>query len=110
LVVGLYGFSLLGILIFSLYPLLVVEVASYIAQSEGCVLDESNVHPCLIDGIDWGKTLYGMYVQGWLALGTIAWGGIFLACWVVVLNIHLGLNILLRRRTASQQAQGDERM
>jgi len=48
-----------------------------------------------------------MFVLGLLMMASIPLGGILLACWTVVLCVHLVVNSL--RSTASRQAQGGER-
>jgi hypothetical protein len=105
----LYGSSLIGILILGLLPGLSLGIAILIANVAGCELDEGSVHACLVFGVDLGDTLYAMSVLGWLMIVSIPLGGVLLACWIVVLCVHLRLN-RLRKRTADQQAQVGERM
>lgn len=83
-----YGLSLLAILAFGLAPAASVLVAGLIATTAGCVLNEGNVHPCVIAGADIGHLLYTMAVFGWLMLLTIPASGILLVCWAVALAIH----------------------
>jgi hypothetical protein len=90
----LYGVSLLGILIFGLFPVFSLGIAVLIANGAGCTLDEGNIHACLVLGIDLGGTLYAMAVLGWLMIATIPLGGMLLACWAIFLCVHLGRNSL----------------
>ena len=49
---------------------------AWIANSHGCKVDEGSVHPCIINGKDYGQLLYTLGVLGWLMLVTIP-GGLF---------------------------------
>ena len=57
-------------------------LASWIAQTNGCQLNEGMANVCIIGGSDWGYALYTMFVSGWLFLLTM-------------LLIPLGLIILI---------------
>jgi hypothetical protein len=103
-----YGFFLLGILILGLFPVFSIGIAGLIANGAGCTLNEGNVHPCYVGGIDMGDTLYTMFVLGWLMLVTIPLGAMLLVCWAVILCVHLGRNIV-REYRASRQVQGGGR-
>ena len=65
-------------------PVLSVVVASVIANACGCKLDEGNVHPCVVLGLDLGELLYAMGVTAWLALATVPLGAIALIFWAIV--------------------------
>jgi hypothetical protein len=91
------------ILLAGLSPLIVSLSAGAIANANGCTLHEGFVNPCVINGKDWGETLYTMGVLGWIALGTlpIALGAAFLyLVIVIVVAIILGN----RRRKAAAAA------
>ena len=66
-------FALLTLLValFAFLPMLGVIVAGPIAQAAGCALDGGSVHPCIIAGEDYGKTLYRMSLLGWLTIYTM---------------------------------------
>ena len=66
-------FALLSILValFAFLPMLGVIIAGPVAQAAGCALDGGSVHPCVIAGQDYGKTLYRMVLLGWLTIYTI---------------------------------------
>lgn len=87
--IRLYGFSLLAIIVFALFPVASVVLAGLIATPAGCELNEAVVHPCIIAGMDFGDLLYAMGVLGWLMIGTIPAGVILFAIWVVVLIVHM---------------------
>ena len=76
------------ILVFTLLPLASMLVASSIAESHGCALDEGSVHPCMVGGSDWGETLYGMAVAAWFMFFTFPAGGAAFCVWLVILIIH----------------------
>ena len=42
-----------------------------IANAYGCKVDEGSVHPCIINGHDYGELLYSLGVMGWFMLVTI---------------------------------------
>ena len=76
------------ILVLTLLPLASVLTAASIAQANGCALDEGSVHPCMVGGSDWGETLYGMGVMGWLMPVSIPAGGGAFIVWLIILIIH----------------------
>jgi hypothetical protein len=45
--------------------------ASWFAARHGCTLHEGFQNPCVVDGTDWGGTLYTAFVGGWLMLVTL---------------------------------------
>ena len=63
-------------------------IASTIAEAHGCVLNEGGVHPCVVNGQDWGETLLMMAMMGWLMLATLPIGAIACAIWLIVLIVH----------------------
>lgn len=66
----IYAILILGILI-CLSPLLMLAWASNFANRHGCELHEGFVNPCIVNGSDWGGTLYSMMVSGWLMMFTL---------------------------------------
>lgn len=91
---------LLTILCLAFSPVVSVAIAGEIAQANGCQLDEGSIHPCLINGVDYGDTLYTMGVLGWLMLATIPLGlaaaGLYL---LVVVAIYLIRRLSRRKRS-----------
>ena len=55
-------------------PILSVILASGVATSAGCVLNEARPHPCLIGPFDAGSLLYALGVSGWFMLVTVPAG------------------------------------
>lgn len=63
-----------AILLWMFLPMIPVFIAGAIASGCGCQLDEGNVHPCVVLGVDIGSTLYAMGVMGWFGLLTFPSG------------------------------------
>ena len=62
------GLALIGI---GLLPVGSVWWASSFAKAHGCILHEGNATPCIVDGVDYGDTLYTAFVAGWLMLASL---------------------------------------
>jgi hypothetical protein len=88
------------ILLLGVSPLISAGIAGSIADANNCTLHEGFVNPCVIDGTDWGETLYTMGVLSWLAIGTfpiaIGLAGIYLLIVIIVAIIRS-----IRRRRAA---------
>jgi hypothetical protein len=91
---------LLLILVWTVWPMVLVGVAGSIASANGCQLDEGSVHPCIVNGQDMGEQLYGMGVMGWFMLVTIPTGLLALAAYVTLLLLMWFIR-RTRRRTHS---------
>ncbi|MET3927689.1 hypothetical protein [Devosia sp. 2618] len=83
-----YGWILAVLLLLTLLPLLSVLAASFLADANGCTLNEAQSQPCLIMGSDWGGALSFMFVLGWLALLTLPLGGGAAIVALIMLIIH----------------------
>jgi hypothetical protein len=83
-----YGLALVAIIFVTLLPLLSLFAASFIANVNGCALDEGNPHPCLVLGSDVGQTLYNMAVGGWLTIFTLPIGAGLFLLWLLVLVVQ----------------------
>ena len=94
----LYSIVLVLIGLVALAPVGSVVACGLIANAHGCRVDEGSVHPCVINGKDYGQLLYTLGVLGWLMLITLPAGAIAFVSWLVVLIIH---RTNWRRRTAS---------
>ena len=90
-----YVLLLLLILLVALAPLISVAIAGFLAEANGCVLNEGNIHPCLVNGEDIGGTLYTMFVLGWFMLASLPLGAMALLLLLVVFLVHL---LFWRRR------------
>jgi hypothetical protein len=81
------GIIYLGIVLYTVAPILCVLIASGIAYVTGSRLDEGNAHPCIVLGIDIGGLLYVLAVSGWFMFFTIPTGLlallIFTIIWIV---------------------------
>jgi hypothetical protein len=84
----IYWILLFLIVVVALSPIGSIVVAGWIASSHGCRLDEGSAHPCVINGKDYGETLYTLGVLGWFMLVTIPAGAIAFLVWLVVLLLH----------------------
>lgn len=83
-----YWIALVAIMIFSVLPLISGIGAAYIAESNGCRLDEGSSHPCIIAGVDWGDMLYALGVLTWLMFATFPIGFVLFIVWLIALIIH----------------------
>jgi len=72
---------------------------AWIANAHGCKVDEGSVHPCMVNGQDYGQLLYTLGVLGWLMLVTIPGGAFAFAIWLIVFILH-------RERWRKQSAAG----
>ncbi len=62
---------LIGGIALSLTPVLALLWATNFAERHGCDLHEGFVNPCVVNGSDWGETLYTAAMSGWLLMFTI---------------------------------------
>ena len=76
------------IVIIALAPIGSVIACGVIANAYGCRVDEGSVHPCVINGKDYGQLLYTLGVMGWFMLVTIPAGGLAFVLWLIVLLFH----------------------
>lgn len=76
------------LLLATIFPLLSVIFASTVANTHGCILNEADIHPCIVLGADWGGALYGFGVLGWLMLATLPLGSVALLAWLIIMLIH----------------------
>src|SRR6266496_3234350 len=84
----LYWIVLVFIVLFAFAPVGSVITCAWIANSHGCKVDEGSVHPCIINGKDYGQLLYTLGVLGWLMLVTIPGGLFAFVIWLIVLILH----------------------
>src|SRR3954452_5119611 len=69
-------------------PIASVMTCGVIANANGCRVDEGSVHPCVINGKDYGELLYTLGVMGWFMLITIPAGMVAFAAWLIILLLH----------------------
>jgi hypothetical protein len=84
----LYWIALVLIILAALAPVGSVVACGLIANAHGCKVDEGSVHPCIINGQDYGQLLYTLGVLGWLMLVTIPGGLFAFVIWLIVLILH----------------------
>jgi hypothetical protein len=84
----LYWIVLILIALFALAPVGSVVACGVIANAHGCKVDEGSVHPCMINGKDYGQLLYTLGVMGWFMLVTLPAGAIAFVLWPIVLVLH----------------------
>jgi hypothetical protein len=83
-----YWIVLVLIALVALAPVGSVVACGLIANAHGCKVDECSVHPCVINGHDYGQLLYTLGVLGWLMLVTIPGGVFAFTIWLIVLILH----------------------
>ena len=84
----LYLLALFAILAFAFAPIGSVMLCAGIANAYGCKVDEGSVHPCIINGHDYGELLYSLGVLGWLMLVTLPAGALAFVFWLIALILH----------------------
>jgi hypothetical protein len=84
----IYWIVLALILLVALAPIGSVMACGWIANAHGCKVDEGSVHPCIINGKDYGHMLYTLGVMGWLMLVTLPGGALAVMIWLIVLLVH----------------------
>lgn len=84
----IYWIVLFLIVVVALSPIGSIVVAGWIASSHGCTVDEGSAHPCVINGKDYGETLYTLGVLGWFMLITLPAGAVAFLAWLIVLLLH----------------------
>ena len=93
-----YWIVLALIVLVAFAPIGSVIMCGWIANAHGCKVDEGSVHPCMINGKDYGQLLYTLGVLGWLMLVTLPVGALAFAIWLIVLILH---RASWQRRTGS---------
>ena len=83
-----YLLALFLILAFAFAPIGSVMLCAWIANAYGCKVDEGSVHPCIINGHDYGELLYDLGVMGWFMLVTLPGGLLAFVSWFILLILH----------------------
>ena len=65
------------------FPLVCALIATLVAAICGCTLNETAAAPCVVFGVDLGKTLYTLGVMGWLGVVTLPTGGAALVLYTI---------------------------
>jgi hypothetical protein len=93
-----YMLALFIIVAFAFAPIGSVIVCAAIADTYGCKVDEGSIHPCVINGHDYGELLYSLGVMGWFMLVTFPGGLVAFASWLIFLILH---RVAWRKRTSA---------
>lgn len=86
--------ALAAILAVAAAPFLLALGSGLVATVLGCPLDESDVHPCVIFGVDLGYPLYATALTGLIMLFDLPFAGAAFLIWLVV----AGAAVFLRWR------------
>jgi hypothetical protein len=91
---------LLVIVVIGAGPWVLVAAAGTVASANGCDLDEGSIHPCIINGKDYGEDLYTMGMMGWIGIATCPVALLLLGAYLVI-NLIVWL---VRRNKATAKA------
>ncbi len=83
-----YLLVLLLIALFTVLPVFTTVLGAVIANDHGCAVNEGNINPCVIDGVDQGQTLAFMGMSFLYLLLTFPLGILFFVVWLIVLLVH----------------------
>ncbi len=83
-----YWLVLAFVVAFTVWPIASVALASFIADANGCQLNEGSINACIVVGQDLGEMLYILGVLGGLMLVTLPLGLGALIVWLIILLIH----------------------
>jgi hypothetical protein len=96
---------LIPILLWTIWPVVLVVIAGAIASANGCELNETMINSCIVNGREIGNTLYSMGVMGWFMLVTIPTGLLALLIFLLLLLIEwIAGRARAKRRLAAQSA------
>src|SRR5215472_2766015 len=74
---------------FAFAPIGSVMLCSAIANAYRCKVDAGSVHPCIVNGHDYGELLYSLGVMGgWFMLVTIPGGLVAVVSWLIFFILH----------------------
>ena len=84
-------------------PVLATAAAGTVASSAGCDLDEGSIHPCLINGTDYGETLYTLGMMAWFTFFSVPLAVGLLAVYLIVIAVISIVRFLRKRKNASSE-------
>jgi hypothetical protein len=91
--------ALVAIVLLAALPVLSLVLAAAFASGFECTLNEGDIHPCVVLGLDFGQLLYIMSLGGLItALVAVPLAAMLLAVWLIVLMVLL---LLRRHRRAA---------
>ncbi len=81
--------SILAIIVpLGLAPMILMMIGAGIAEANDCQLDEGSIHPCIINGEDWGAHLYTLAMMGWFMLLSFPVAAMCILVWLIILIVH----------------------
>lgn len=83
----IHGIILLMIFVIGAGPWVLTFGSGAVATANDCRLDESSPHPCIINGKDYGDTLYTFGLMGWIGILTCPVALILLGIYFVVVIV-----------------------
>src|SRR5512133_1379582 len=75
------------IVLVAIAPIIPAAIAGNVANAACCQLDEVSIHPCVINGVDYGKDLYTWGMMPWFLFATFPIALILFAIYLVVVVI-----------------------
>ena len=94
----LYGIWI-ALIALCLSPFAVLTWVDWFADKHGCIVTENATFPCIVDGYDWGPTLTGWSLSGWLLIVTLPLAALLTGGLALTAIIHF----ILRRRRAAKR-------
>jgi hypothetical protein len=82
-----FGIALAMIVAIAAMPFVLALGAGSVAAALGCQLDESNVNPCVVFGLDLGPALYATALIGLLMLIGVPVAGVAFLIWLVLAGV-----------------------
>lgn len=82
-----------------LSPIAVLTWVGWFADKHRCTVTENATFPCIVDGYDWGPTLAGWSLSGWMLIVTLPLAALLAGGLLLTVIIHF---IMLRRRAAKR--------
>jgi hypothetical protein len=83
-------FIIACIALVAIAPIIPAVIAANVVNATGCQLDEGSIHPCLINGVDYGETLYTMGMMPWFVFFSVPLAvGLFIVYVIIVVIIFL---------------------
>jgi hypothetical protein len=79
-------------------PIISTLIAGGIAEANGCLLDEGSVHPCVINGVDYGETLLTMGMLAWLTLASVPIAMGLFVIYLAIIIIIASVAFIVKKR------------
>lgn len=75
------------IVLVAIAPIIPAAIAGNVANAAGCQLDEGSIHPCVINGVDYGEDLYTWGMMPWFLFASFPIAVILFVIYLVVVAI-----------------------